>query len=174
MFRIRCGTHGRLWGARCSHVAAAASSPIVDADTRHERGAERSGRTRRDATLIYHASTYDVDGSRTLRDKTDRRQLAVAVRELSRDRTHRCLRSLSFSTISPLCYFTRETNKTRLINKCITIYRACGERASKRTSERTRAASVHRAIYFLVSLCINWPPSFPPPSGRVVRFSFAY
>lgn len=39
---------------------------------------------RRDATLIYHASTYDVDGSRTLRDKTNRRQLAVAVCELSR------------------------------------------------------------------------------------------
>ncbi|KYN20907.1 hypothetical protein ALC57_06814 [Trachymyrmex cornetzi] len=36
--------------------------------------------TRCDATLIYHASTYDVDGSRTLRDKTDRQQLAVAVR----------------------------------------------------------------------------------------------
>lgn len=41
------------------------------------------------ATLIYHASTYDVDGSRTFRrDKTNHRQLAVADRELSRNRAH--------------------------------------------------------------------------------------
>ncbi|TGZ55683.1 hypothetical protein DBV15_01398 [Temnothorax longispinosus] len=53
-------------------------------DTRHERTSERDATrrdaTRRYATLIYHASTYDVDGSRMLRDKTDRRQLAVAFR----------------------------------------------------------------------------------------------
>ena len=76
------------------------SLPIVDAilatseragkpdSTRRDATRRDADATRCDATLIYHASTYDVDGSRTLRDKTDRQQLAVAVRELSRDRTH--------------------------------------------------------------------------------------
>jgi len=130
-------------GYAAGHTAGTAmlrpSSSIVDAilAATSERASGRNS-TRRDATLIYHASTYDVDGSRTLRDKTDRRQLAVAVRELSRDRaTHRVVYASLSSSLSPLRYFSRETNKTWLINKCITIYRE--RERSERATRRKRA-----------------------------------
>lgn len=58
--------------------------PIVDRTTR-PRASGRRDATRGPA-LIYHVSTYDVDGSRMLRGKTNHWQLAVAVRELSRNR----------------------------------------------------------------------------------------
>lgn len=63
------------------------------------------------ATLIYHALTYDVDGSRTSQDKTNRRNWrwqAVSCRSTA---------SLVFAAR----YFARGTNKTWLINKCINI-----------------------------------------------------
>lgn len=63
------------------------------------------------ATLIYHALTYDVDGSRTSQDKTNRRNWrwqAVSCR---------CRAPLVFAAR----YFARGTNKTWLINKCINI-----------------------------------------------------
>lgn len=63
------------------------------------------------ATLIYHALTYDVDGSRTSQDKTNRRNWrwqAVSCR---------CNAPLVYAAR----YSTPGTNKTWLINKCINI-----------------------------------------------------
>lgn len=64
------------------------------------------------ATLIYHASTYDVDGSRMSQDKTNRRNWrwqAVSCRPAGRH------------LFSPPRYPPLGANKTCLINKCINI-----------------------------------------------------
>lgn len=64
------------------------------------------------ATLIYHASTYDVDGSRMSQDKTNRRNWrwqAVSCRPAGRH------------LFSPPRYPALGANKTCLINKCINI-----------------------------------------------------
>lgn len=64
------------------------------------------------ATLIYHASTYDVDGSRMSQDKTNRRNWrwqAVSCRSAGRH------------LFSPPRYPALGANKTCLINKCINI-----------------------------------------------------
>lgn len=67
------------------------------------------------ATLIYHASTYDVDGSRMSQDKTNRRNWrwqAVSCRPAGRH------------LFSPPRYPPLGANKTCLINKCINIQAA--------------------------------------------------
>lgn len=63
------------------------------------------------ATLIYHALTYNVDGSRTSQDKTNRcnwRWQPVS-----------CRRAVPLVYADR--YFAQGTNKTWLINKCINI-----------------------------------------------------
>ena len=79
------------------------------------------------ATLIYHALTYDADGSRTSQDKTNRRNWRW--------------QAVSCRSGAPLVfaarYFAPETNKTWLINKCVNIA-ASVNNLPRRTFARVR------------------------------------
>lgn len=98
------------------------------------------------ATLIYHALTYDVDGSRMSRDKTNRRNW--------RWQAVSCRRG------PPLVFAARYpalgANKTCLINKCINI------------------APGPRCCFFLSSSFFSSPLSFFLSVERTVLFFESY